>query len=47
MASRHPSAALRSLGGYEEMGIRRYGFHGLSFEFIANRLTEISPHLVS
>ena len=27
------------------MGIRRYGFHGLSFEFIANRLAEISPNL--
>ena len=30
---------------FEEMGIRRYGFHGLSFEFIANRLAEISPIL--
>jgi acetate kinase len=30
---------------FEEAGIRRYGFHGLSFEFIANRLTEISPAL--
>jgi acetate kinase len=30
---------------FEEMGIRRYGFHGLSFEFIANRLAEISPSL--
>lgn len=27
---------------FEELGIRRYGFHGLSFEFIANRLAEIS-----
>jgi acetate kinase len=32
---------------FEEMGIRRYGFHGLSFEFIANRLAEISPILAS
>ena len=30
---------------FEEMGIRRYGFHGLSYEFIANRLAEISPIL--
>jgi len=30
---------------FEEMGIRRYGFHGLSFEFIARRLAEISPAL--
>jgi acetate kinase len=27
------------------MGIRRYGFHGLSFEFIARRLAETSPAL--
>jgi len=30
---------------FEEIGIRRYGFHGLSFEFIASRLAEISPSL--
>ena len=30
---------------YEESGIRRYGFHGLSYEFIAHRLREISPAL--
>jgi acetate kinase len=30
---------------YEEGGIRRYGFHGLSYEFIAGRLREISPVL--
>ena len=32
---------------YEEGGIRRYGFHGLSYEFIAGRLREISPVLAS
>jgi acetate kinase len=32
---------------FEESGIRRYGFHGLSFEFIAMRLTEISPTLAA
>jgi acetate kinase len=30
---------------YEDSGIRRYGFHGLSYEFIAGRLREISPAL--
>jgi acetate kinase len=30
---------------FEEIGIRRYGFHGLSYEFIAGRLAEISPSL--
>jgi acetate kinase len=30
---------------YEEKGIRRYGFHGLSYEHIARRLAEISPRL--
>jgi acetate kinase len=29
---------------FEEQGIRRYGFHGLSYEFIAGRLQEISPN---
>ncbi|NYZ12402.1 acetate/propionate family kinase [Azospirillum sp. RWY-5-1] len=28
-----------------EEGIRRYGFHGLSYEFIARRLPEIAPAL--
>jgi acetate kinase len=27
-----------------EQGIRRYGFHGLSYEYVAGRLREISPH---
>ena len=27
----------------EKAGIRRYGFHGLSFEYIAGRLQEIAP----
>jgi len=30
---------------YEQEGIRRYGFHGLSYEFIAGRLRAISPGL--
>lgn len=30
---------------YEERGLRRYGFHGLSHEFIARRLREVSPDL--
>lgn len=29
---------------YEQEGLRRYGFHGLSYEFIAARLRQISPH---
>lgn len=29
-----------------DSGIRRYGFHGLSFEFIAGRLKDVSPSLV-
>lgn len=28
-----------------ESGIRRYGFHGLSYEYIARRLPEIAPEL--
>src|SRR5262249_25517188 len=26
-------------------GVRRYGFHGLSYEYIANRLPEIAPEI--
>ena len=32
---------------YEQSGIRRYGFHGLSYEFIAGRLEEISADLAA
>ncbi|MFK4509475.1 acetate/propionate family kinase [Bradyrhizobium daqingense] len=32
---------------FEQRGIRRYGFHGLSFEYIARRLAEIAPELVA
>ena len=32
---------------YEEEGVRRYGFHGLSYEYIARRLREIAPRLAS
>jgi acetate kinase len=28
---------------FEERGIRRYGFHGLSFEYIASRLSALAP----
>ncbi len=30
-----------------EEGVRRYGFHGLSYEFIARRLREIDPKLAA
>ncbi|MGY3037912.1 acetate kinase [Bradyrhizobium sp. USDA 4354] len=32
---------------FEARGVRRYGFHGLSFEYIAGRLAEIAPELAS
>ncbi|MEK9279234.1 MULTISPECIES: acetate/propionate family kinase [unclassified Bradyrhizobium] len=32
---------------YEERGLRRYGFHGLSFEYVAGRLAEIAPPRVA
>jgi acetate kinase len=32
---------------YENEGVRRYGFHGLSYEYIARRLREVAPHLAS
>jgi acetate kinase len=30
---------------YYEAGIRRYGFHGLSYEYIVSRLPELAPEL--
>ncbi len=32
---------------YADAGVRRYGFHGLSYEHIARRLTEIDPRLAA
>jgi acetate kinase len=32
---------------YEAEGVRRYGFHGLSYEYIARRLRKVAPGLVS
>lgn len=32
---------------FHEQGIRRYGFHGLSYEYIARRLREIDPVLAA
>jgi acetate kinase len=30
---------------FAEAGVRRYGFHGLSYEFIAGRLREVAPEV--
>ncbi len=32
---------------YEAAGVRRYGFHGLSYDYIAGRLTELDPVLAA
>lgn len=32
---------------YEERGVRRYGFHGLSFEYVAGRLASIAPQVAA
>lgn len=32
---------------YEQAGVRRYGFHGLSYEYIAQRLRELAPGLAA
>lgn len=31
---------------YEADGVRRYGFHGLSYEYLARRLRELAPELM-
>lgn len=30
---------------YTEAGVRRYGFHGLSYEYVASRLKDVAPQL--
>jgi acetate kinase len=30
--------------GYFDEGVRRYGFHGLSYEYVSHRLRQIAPH---
>jgi acetate kinase len=32
---------------YEEEGVRRYGFHGLSYEYVAGRLKTLAPALAA
>ncbi len=32
---------------FHEAGVRRYGFHGISYEYIAARLRELAPRLAS
>jgi acetate kinase len=32
---------------YSDAGIRRYGFHGLSYEYVTSRLPEVAPELVN
>lgn len=34
-------------GRFAQRGLRRYGFHGLSFEYVASHLAEIAPELVA
>ena len=43
---RHPEVADRyAIPELYQEGVRRYGFHGLSYEYVAHRLTEIDPSL--
>ncbi|TDR93490.1 acetate/propionate family kinase [Enterovirga rhinocerotis] len=32
---------------YYETGVRRYGFHGLSYEYITGEMSRIAPHLMA
>jgi acetate kinase len=45
----HPDVADRYAipGKFYAEGVRRYGFHGLSYEYIASRLREIDPRVAS
>ncbi|MBR0967647.1 acetate/propionate family kinase [Bradyrhizobium diazoefficiens] len=42
-----PASRFAIPGRFEARGIRRYGFHGLSFEYVAGRLVDIAPELAA
>lgn len=42
-----PASRFAIPGRYEVRGLRRYGFHGLSFEYVAGRLARIAPELAA
>ncbi|UWU91169.1 acetate/propionate family kinase [Bradyrhizobium sp. CB1015] len=42
-----PASRFALPGRFEARGVRRYGFHGLSFEYVAGRLAEIAPELAA
>ncbi|MCS3727775.1 acetate/propionate family kinase [Bradyrhizobium betae] len=42
-----PASRFAIPGRFEARGVRRYGFHGLSFEYVAGRLAEIAPGLAA
>ncbi|MDA9398684.1 acetate/propionate family kinase [Bradyrhizobium sp. CCBAU 45389] len=42
-----PASRFAIPGRFEARGVRRYGFHGLSFEYVARRLAEIAPELAA
>ncbi|MBH5369599.1 acetate/propionate family kinase [Bradyrhizobium glycinis] len=42
-----PASRFAIPGRFDARGVRRYGFHGLSFEYVAARLAEIAPELVA
>ncbi|WFU79474.1 acetate/propionate family kinase [Bradyrhizobium sp. CIAT3101] len=42
-----PASRFAIPGRFEARGLRRYGFHGLSFEYVAGRLAAIAPELAA
>ncbi len=47
-STRHPLASRFALPrALHDQGVRRYGFHGLSYEYIARRLAETDPALAA
>ncbi|MFL5285012.1 MAG: acetate/propionate family kinase [Rhodopila sp.] len=47
---RSQSAVVQTFGlprHYYDRGVRRYGFHGLSYEYIASRLPEVAPDIAA
>lgn len=47
MTKRHEAEMFALPRKYTEQGIRRYGFHGLSYEYIAHALKTVSPEVAN
>ena len=46
-ATARSQTILRFPNDFYDEGVRRYGFHGLSYEYVADRLRQVAPDVAS